>query len=52
MTTGLYSHRPCGQDFKISDNAFAFENVFVFDNADDAFAFDNALAFGIDHAFM
>ena len=31
------SHGPCGQDLKISDDAFAFDNVFVFDNADDAF---------------
>ena len=57
----IYDHRTScrsrGQE-KNADNAFAFDNVFAFDNADDAFAFDNAFAldnalvFGIDHAFM
>ena len=42
---------------KIADYAFAFDNVFAFDNADDAFTFANALAwqnnsFALDHAFM
>ena len=39
-------------------NAFAFDNVFAFNNADDAFAFDNEFAFenfvsfGIPHHLL
>ena len=37
-TLTMHSH------LKITDDAFAFDNEFAFDNADDAFAFDNVLA--------
>ena len=36
-TLTIHSH------LKIADDAFAFDNVFAFDNADSALAFDNVL---------
>ena len=59
LTGLIYDHRTScrsrSQDKKNADNAFTFDNVFAFNNADDVFTFDDAndaLVFGIDHAFM
>ena len=63
LTTLINDHwtscRPCGQDLKIADDEFPFDNEFVLDNVSNAFAFDNVFAFNnaddaftFDHAFV